>query len=54
MRPCIFIEYKILKTLKILKNSEFQKNFLSHQNTNELADYYDLLSKVHEKLGFLF
>ena len=42
-------EYK--QSFNILKKKEIERKFLSETNDVDLADYYDLLCKVCEKLG---
>ncbi len=43
-------DYK--QSLNILKNNELEKKFLNQKNEVVLADYFHLLSRVNEKLGF--
>ena len=51
---CLYLfrkkEYE--NSLKILEDKEIVKQFISQKNDIQLADYYDLLSKTYEKLGF--
>ena len=47
-----FREKDYEKSFKILTNNENEQILLSQQNDVELADYFHLLSRVYEKLGF--
>ncbi len=47
-----FREQDYEKSFKILTNNENEQILLSQQNDVELADYFHLLSRVYDKLGF--
>ena len=43
-------EYK--KSLNILTHKHLEKKFIQNQNEKDIADYYHLLCRVYERLGF--